>query len=246
MNLSNNKVLITGGGSGIGLEMAKRFLAAKSEVTVTGRSEAKLKAACDANPGMNYAVCDITNDDHLKALASDIEAKGGVNVLVNCAGIFNEVNYRDESASLEEQMQEVDIDFAGPIRTTHHFLPILKKQKNAALVNVSSGLAFVPISVAPVYCATKAGIHSWTRSLRNQIESQVKVFELMPPLTKTPMIKDEWDKFKPIPVAALVDGFAKGFEKNKYEICVGQSKQLRMMSKRAPKFIFKALNKSFS
>ena len=246
MKLSKNKVLITGGGSGIGLEMAKRFLAHKSEVTITGRNETRLKNACEANPGLNYTVCDVTNSEQIDALVSSLETKGGINVLVNCAGIFNETNYRDGSATLEEQMKEVEIDFSGPIRVAHHFLPMLKKQSNSALVNVSSGLAFVPLSVAPVYCATKAGIHSWTQSLRYQIGNEVKIFELMPPLTKTPMIKAEWDKFKPLSVSKLIDGFEAGFKKDKLEIVVGQSKSLRMMSKKAPKFIFKQLNKSFS
>lgn len=247
MKLSNNKVIITGGGSGIGLTMAKSFLKEGSKVIITGRNEEKLKKACAENAGLEYFVCDIVNDEQIKALVKKCEAEGEINVLVNNAGVFTEMNYRDDSLTLDEQLKEIDIDFAGPIKMTHYFLPMLKKQKEAALVNVSSGLAFVPLTLTPIYCATKAGLHSWSRSLRFQLsKSTVKVFELLPPLTDTDLISEEFKKFNPISTDKLIEGFMKDFSANNYEIKVGQSKQLKMMSRLAPSFIFKKLNETFS
>ena len=128
----------------------------------------------------------------------------------------------------------------------NHFLPALKAKSESAIVNVSSGLAFVALAQAPVYCATKAGLHSWTQSLRYQLkETSVKVFELMPPLVETEMVAD----FKGQPMMApekLAADFVKGLKNDDYEITPGQSSQLKFMSRLAPGFIFKMLNKQMS
>lgn len=246
MNLSSNKVLITGGGSGIGLEMAKLFLSKGSDVIITGRNEAKLQKACESNPGLAYHVSDVTQQGDIDSLLARIKSEGGINILVNNAGVFNEVSYLDDSASVEGQLKEIDINLNGPIRMVNSFLPVLEGSKNPAIINVSSGLAFVPISVAPVYCATKAALHSWTQSLRFQMEKKsVKVFELMPPLVATEMT-EQYKKFNPISTEKLMAGFEKDFSKDRLEITVGQSNGLKKMSRYAPKFIFKQLNKTFS
>lgn len=255
MNLSGNTILITGGGSGIGLSIAQALAKHKNKIIITGRNEEKLKKACATNKNFHYIVCDVSNNEQIEAAVAKCGTEhGGINVLINNAGIFNLMNYNggDPMPSIEHQLQEVDIDFNGPIRMVHYFLPQLRAQKKtSAIVNVSSGLAFVPLSSAPIYCATKAGIHSWTRSLRFQLaKTNVKVFELCPPLVDTPMVDDfkgpQFKDFKMMQPDALANAFVKGFQKDNYEIAAGQAKQLRFMGRWASNFIFKAINKAFN
>jgi len=129
---------------------------------------------------------------------------------VNNAGVFEQFDYSKSNQSFEMQEREIDIDFTGPIRMVHHFLPMMKSRKESAIVNVSSGLAFVPLTLAPIYSASKAGLHAWTRSFRYQMaNTSVKVFELMPPLVDTEMVESIKDQkmMKPADIAnALVKG----------------------------------------
>ena len=131
------------------------------------------------------------------------------------------------------------------------FLPLLQHNNNPAIVNVSSGLAFVPLPVTPVYCSTKAAIHSYTLSLRAQLRNTaIKVFELAPPLTETGMLggfDEEHIKGVPImPVEKMVAAFLKDFAKDNYEIRIGVANQLWFMSRFFPKFIFAQLSKSIN
>ncbi|MFT5820833.1 MAG: putative oxidoreductase [Crocinitomix sp.] len=246
MNLGNNKVLITGGGSGIGLALAKLFTDAGSEVLITGRNEAKLIKACEGVERLSYHVADVTKQEDIESLKARIKGVGGLNLLINNAGVFIHKDYSKDILNTEELVREIDINYGGPVRMVDAFLPILSESKNPAIVNVSSGLAFVPLTAAPVYCGTKAALHSWTQSLRFQLSTKnIKVFELMPPLVATEMTK-QYKEFKPISTDEFVTGFKKAFEKDTLEIVVGQSKGLRMMSRMAPKFIFKQLNKTFA
>jgi uncharacterized oxidoreductase len=129
------------------------------------------------------------------------------------------------------------------------FLPLLKGKNNSAIVNVTSGLAFVPLPISPVYCASKAALHSYTLSLREQLRNTaIKVFELAPPATDTELLADfneeEMKGTKIMSVQAMVADFIKSFSNNKYEICPGQSSQLRFMSRYFPGFILKQMSKT--
>ena len=246
MEAQNKKVLVTGGGSGIGLAISKALVAKGATVTICGRSASKLAKAQELNPELRTAVCDVTSDEAIQNLMKELEGSGGIDILINNAGVFESVNYANETVSISKQEREVAIDFMGPIRMVNHFLPMLRARSESAIVNVSSGLAFVPFVLAPVYSGTKAGLHAWTRSLRYQLEeTNIKVFELMPPLVKTDMVSSLGEQ-KTMDPDVLADSFLSGFKKNQYEITPGQSSQLRMMSRVAPGFIFKALNKQFS
>lgn len=243
MKPEDKTVLITGGGSGIGLALAKAYLAEGSRVIIVGRNLEKLQLAAAENPGLEVAQCDIASSDQVTALVERSEREfGGIDVLVNNAGVFNLFDIPAGELPLEEQLAEVDIDFGGPIRMVYHFLPGLLDRPESAIVNVSSGLAYVPFSAAPVYSATKAATHSWTRSLRRQLAgTNVTVFELMPPVVDTEMANDlDLPKMAPDKLAAK---FMKGFAKNRLEIAPGQSRALRAMSRIAPRFIFKMLNR---
>ena len=249
MKFNNQKVLITGGSSGIGLALAKKCMENDNTVIITGRNLSKLQAVQNDFPKIQIFQSDVTDDTEVRMLADDIDKKfGGIDILINNAGIMNLVNAGNESNDLKKQMQELEINFNSPIRVLHYFLPQLKKSKNAILVNVSSGLAYVPFAQAPTYSGTKSALHFWTKGIRPQLKlHHIKVVELLPPVVDTPLAHGadiaEDDNLKPMPPEKLADIFWKDFINGKEEITPGISKQLKLMSRLAPKFIFKQLNK---
>lgn len=249
MKHSNKKVLITGGSSGIGLAIAKKFLDNNNIVIITGRNLAKLEKVKAEYPKLHIFQSDVTVDAEVRILTDIIKQEfGGIDVLINNAGIMLLLETANESNDLTKQFAEIDINFNSPIRLVHYFLPQLKKSKEAVIINVSSGLAYVPFSQAPVYSATKAALHFWTKSIRLQLKPyNIKVLELLPPVVDTPLahsadIADD-DNLKPMPPEKLADLFWKAYIKGKEEITPGVSKQLKLLSKFAPSFIFKQLNK---
>jgi uncharacterized oxidoreductase len=249
MKQSKQTVIITGGSSGIGLALAKKFMENDNTVMITGRNLQKLEAVQRDFPQIHIFQSDVNDDADVQKLADDIQEKfGGIDILINNAGIMNLVDTGNESNDLQKQMQEIEINYNSPIRLLHHFLPQLKNSKNAVLVNVSSGLAYVPFSQAPVYSGTKSALHFWTLGIRPQLKPHgIKVIELLPPVVDTPLAHGadiaEDDNLKPMPPEKLADIFWNGFIKGKEEITPGISSQLKLMSRLAPKFIFNQLNK---
>jgi len=249
MKQSNQIVLITGGASGIGLALAKKFLENDNTVIITGRNLSKLEKVKQDNPKIHFYQSDVTDDAEVRMLADDIQQKfDGLDILINNAGIMNMVDTGNESNDLQKQMQEIEINYNSPIRVLHYFLPLLKKSKNAVLVNVSSGLAYVPFAQAPVYSGTKSALHFWTLGIRPQLKPYgIKVIELLPPVVDTPLAHGadiaEDDNLKPMPPEKLANLFWKGYSKGAEEITPGISSALKIMSRLAPKFIFKQLNK---
>lgn len=247
MQLKNKIALVTGGGSGIGLAISKALLKEGTRVIICGRNTSKLELAKKQNPELNIEKCDITNSSDIKQLVESVTEKyGGIDILINNAGMFAQVDYTQTIESFDMQEHEINVDFTSPLRMIHHFLSLLKSRKEAAVVNVSSGLAYVPLALAPVYCASKAAVHSWTQSFRHQMaNTNVKVFELLPPLVETEMVEDFKDQ-KMMNADDLARDFIKGLLTDKFEITPGQSGQMKMMSRFMPAFIFKAINKQFS
>ena len=249
MKQSNQKVLITGGGSGIGLALAQKFIEQEYTVIITGRNLSKLKKAKQENPKINFYQSDVTNDTAVRILVDDIQEKfDGIDILINNAGVMNLADAGNESNDLQKQMQEIDINYNSPIRLLHYFLPQLKKSKHAVLINVSSGLAYVPFAQAAVYSGTKSALHFWTKSIRLHLKPHnIKVVELLPPVVDTPLAHGadiaENDNLKPMSPEKLADIFWKEFTNGKEEITPGISKQLKLMGRLAPKFIFNQLNK---
>jgi uncharacterized oxidoreductase len=173
-----------------------------------------------------------------------------LNVVINNAGIMRMLSMNGKNG-LQDIGQEIEINLLGPVRMVEQFLPYLKTKQDAAIVNVSSGLAFLPLASAPIYCATKAGIHSYTQSLRVQLQgTSVKVFELAPPGTSTPLMDNFGsDAFNSssrgvMKVNKMVSVAMKGLESDKYEIRPGTSNVLNLMSRLAPKFMLGQLSKS--
>ena len=248
MDLKGRTILITGGTSGIGLEMTRKLLARGNVVIVTGRSAEGLEALKRDLPGVHGIRSDVSDADGIRALYAEVtERFPKLDTLINNAGIMRKLKLAD-GRSLEDVTREVDIDLTGPIRMVQHFLPHLKRQVDALIVNVSSGLAFVPFPVSPVYSAAKAGLHAYTRCLRVQLEgSTVKVVELAPPLTETPLFQNEFARDmkgqKGMPVDKLVRYALAGIEGGKAEIRPGQSNILKIASRVAPGFMFRQLSK---
>ena len=246
MKLDQKTALVTGGGSGIGLAISKALLDEGVHVIICGRNKSKLEKAKQQNPKLEIEECDVTNTDQIKNLVKALQEKhGGIDILINNAGLFENIDYTKEIDSFANQEYEIDVDFTSPLRMVHYFLPMLKDRKESAVVNVTSGLAYVPLTLAPIYCASKAALHAWTRSFRYQMaNSNIKVFELMPPLVETEMVAD-FKGQKMMQPDKLAKDFIKGILSDTFEMTPEQASQLRMMSRLAPNFIFKMLNKQF-
>lgn len=249
MQLLKNTILITGGASGIGFELAKQLGELGNTIIITGRDQSKLDRAKKELPQIHAIQSDVTDSKAISSLFSTVIQKfPDLNILINNAGIMRTINLNNPEGSLEDVTQEIETNLNGPIRMVKQFLPYLKKKDVAAIINVSSGLAFVPLPISPVYCATKAGLHSFTLSLRVQLKNtNVKVFELAPPATQTELLGDSFSEdMKGITVMGvqqMVAAAVKGMRNDQWEICPGQSMQLKWMNRIAPQFILNQLSK---
>ena len=249
MHLTNHTILITGGSTGIGLELAKQLLQKGNTILITGRDQGKLDRAKKLLPQIHTFQSDVSNPEAISALFKKVtEQFPALNILINNAGIMRTINLHDQEGSLTDLTQEIETNLNGPIRMAKQFLPHLKRQKSAAILNVTSGLAFVPLPVSPVYCATKAGLHSFTESLRVQLKhTNVEVFELAPPATHTDLLGDfnpeDMKGVSVMKVDRMVAAAIKGMESDHPEIRPGQSNQLKLMSRIAPQFILKQMSK---
>lgn len=188
MNISGNTILITGGTSGIGRALAEALHKQGNQLIVTGRRKALLDEVTRANPGMKAAVLDVQDAAAVERFATTApQDYPGLNVLINNAGIMVPENLNQPDLSIVSSTIETNL--LAPIRLTLALLPALKRQPHAAVMNVSSGLAFVPMAPTPTYCATKAAIHSWTQSLRYQMRgTNLQVMELIPPYVQTDLM----------------------------------------------------------
>jgi uncharacterized oxidoreductase len=186
MNLTGNTILITGGGSGIGRGLAQELHALGNLVVIAGRRRQTLEETTAANPGMKSLTLDIEDPAAIRAFAAQVATEfPALNVLINNAGIMRAEDLLEQK-DLTDAEATVTTNLLGPIRLTAALLPHLQKQSRAAIVNVSSGLAFLPLALTPTYCATKAAIHSYTESLRYQLRATpIEVIELIPPYVAT-------------------------------------------------------------
>ncbi len=249
MLLSKQTILITGGASGIGLELTRQLSQLGNTVIITGRNQLKLDAAKKMLPGIHTIQSDVSQPQEISALFTQVTKDfPALNVLINNAGIMRTINLHETSGDLKELTQEIETNLNGPIRMTKQFLAHLKTKPNAAIINVSSGLAFVPLPISPVYCATKAALHSFTLSLRVQLKNtNVKVFELAPPATQTELLGDfnsaDMKGVRVMKVDAMVTAAINGLKNDQYEIRPGQANQLKFMSRLAPQFILAQMSK---
>jgi uncharacterized oxidoreductase len=242
MKMSKNTVLITGGTSGIGHALAALFLKRGNTVLITGRKEENLAIARQSLPGVHTYRSDVSDPAAIRQLYADVaHAFPDINILINNAGIGLKRNLNDTTVPLEDLNREIETNLTGPIQMIQQFLPLLKCQQTAAIVNVSSGLAFVPLAVKPIYCATKSAMHSYTQSLRVQLKnSSVKVIELAPPAVKTNFNKgqEELNSSSAMDVNKFAQESMRGLEKGRQEILPGLSRMARLIGRLAPHAVF--------
>jgi uncharacterized oxidoreductase len=188
MKTSGNTILITGGGTGIGRALAQALHALDNKVIIAGRRKEALDATTAANPGMASITLDVEDPAAIRAFAARVTAEHpALNVLINNAGIMRPEDLKQGNLADAEAM--ITTNLLGPIRLIAALLPSLQKQPSSTIINVSSGLAFVPLALTPTYSATKAAIHSYTQSLRHQLkDTSTEVIELIPPGVQTDLM----------------------------------------------------------
>jgi uncharacterized oxidoreductase len=187
MNTTGNTILITGGGSGNGRGLAEAFHTLGNQVIIAGRRKQLLDDTVAANPGMSSAVLDIENAFSIRAFAAQLITNfPTLNTVIQSAGIMRFENLLAQPEDLIDSEAIITTNLLGPIRLTAALLPHLEKQPHAAIVTVTSILAFLPLAIAPTYNATKAAIHSYTESLRHQLKpTKIQVLEIIPPYVQT-------------------------------------------------------------
>lgn len=249
MNISGNTILITGGGSGIGRGLAEALHKLGNQVVIVGRRQSALDETTAANPGMKSLPLDIENPVSIKTLAKEAAAFPALNVLVNNAGIMRAENLNAEAIDVKASESIIATNLMGPIRLTAALLPLLKKQPSATIINVSSGLAFVPLTLTPTYCATKAAIHSYTQSLRYQLRATpVEVLELIPPYVATDLMGGAEDP-RAMPLADFINETMVILKQQPTpaEICVERVKPLRFAADEGRyTAVFQGLNAALS
>ena len=205
MQLTGNTILITGGGSGIGEALAQRLHDRGNTVVVAGRRQDALDRAIAGRPNMHALVLDVDSAAGVADFAERLlAAHPAVNVLVNNAGIMRS-EVLDHARDLTDAEDTITTNLLGPIRLTNALVEHLSAQPDAAIVNVTSGLAFVPLTTSPTYCATKAAIHSYTVSLREVLKGKVEVIELAPPGVQTTLTPGQESRPGYLPLADFAD-----------------------------------------
>ena len=248
MKLRQRTILITGGTSGIGFELARQLLARGNTVIVTGRDAQRLADAQRRLPGLHGVVSDVADPGAIAALHAEVTTRfPALDVLVNNAGIMRNLDLARPHA-LADVTREIDVNLRGPLQMVQQFLPQLHARGEAAIVNVSSGLAFVPLAISPVYSAAKSALHAYTRALRVQLaDSGVRVFEIAPPPVETRLMRTEFEAelkgSKGMSVEALASQAIAGIERGRDEIRPGLANVLKAMSRIAPEFMFRQMNR---
>ena len=223
MKMNGNTVLITGGATGIGLALAESFLKHGNEVIICGRRKKKLIEVQNMHPNLHIIECDVSDEDGRNSLFKYVtENFKDINILVNNAGIQRAIGFKDSIQGLEGE-NEIKINFESPIYLSALFIPILESKEESAIINISSGLAITPLAAFPVYCATKAGIHIFTKCLRSQLtHTSIKVFEVLPPIVISELNMEYREKIGTSNVGIKADKCAaaiiEGLEKDNFEI----------------------------
>jgi len=231
MNVSAHTILITGASSGIGLGLAEKFLELNNQVIICGRREERLRKIKEKYPAMETRTCDMADPAARQSLFDwTIKNFPSIDVLVNNAGVQLSVNLK-EPVDLDRLRAELEVNFVAPVHFTSLFTPHLAKAGEPAIINISSGLAFAPLAFMPIYCASKAAIHSYSLSLRRQLrDTTVKVFEIVPPSVDTELGHErranKTQTHGGISVREFVDEAIESLKKDELESAIGQAKGL--------------------
>jgi uncharacterized oxidoreductase len=242
MDLSGNTVLITGGGSGIGLALAERFVSAGSDVIICGRRADVLDRAKGSRARVHTRVCDVSQaNERIELAAWATREFPALNILVNNAGIQRRLALAEDepwSATHEELAANLE----APIHLSRLFIPHLRERPRPSIINVTSGLAFAPLAATPVYCASKAALHSFTLSLRRQLaDTPIRVVEILPPAVDTDLGGPGLHTFG-IPIAELMDGVIPRLEQGELEIAHGFAAQSSQASRGELDAMFDRMN----
>ena len=234
MNLKDNKILITGATSGIGYAMTHKFLELNNEVIAVGRNKEALEKIQQQFSNVHTFYCDLSRSESLNDLVSYISTHhANLNILINNAGIQYNYSFFEDSRAYTKAEHEIRVNLLAPLELIAGLSPIIQKNTNSAIVNISSGLGLVPKMSAPVYCGTKAAIHIFSQALRHQAAVfGLKIFEIIPSLVDTPMTLGRGkDKISP---EQLVDEFIRAFKQNRYEVNIGKIKLLTFINRISP------------
>ena len=243
MNFGNNTALITGGASGIGLSLASHFVQKGSTVIICGRNKNRLEEAKVKHPQITTYVCDVANSDDRISMFIWISSQfPNLNILVNNAGIQRRGLQLMQQQSWETLNEEITINLEAPIHLSMLFIPQLIKQENPAIINVTSGLAFVPLSIAPIYSATKAALHSFTLSLRQQlIDTPISVIEIIPPAVNTDLGGKGLHTFG-VDVNEFTNAIVEQLESGQIEVSYGSATESSHASREQLDLLFDRLN----
>jgi uncharacterized oxidoreductase len=242
MQLSSNTVLITGGATGIGLALAERFLKAGNQVILCGRREDKLREAKAKHPEFMIRVCDVGSEADRTALSQwAMKEFPYLNVLLNNAGIQRRIQF-PAAEDWNITRQEIAINLEAPVHLASLFIPHLLKQARPAIINVTSGLSFVPLANVPIYCATKAALHSFTMSLRHQLaKTAIQVIEVAPPAVNTDLGGPGLHTFG-VPLDEFADAAMKRLATDELEIAYGFAQKSSRASREELDAMFVQMN----
>jgi uncharacterized oxidoreductase len=233
MKTTGNTVLITGGATGIGFSLAQAFSEAGNRVIICGRREEKLREAKAKLPDLEVIICDVAKPERRRVLRDWTTATfPDLNMIVNNAGIQRQIDLRQGLAGLVGGENEITVNLEAPIYLSALFIPHLLKKPEAAIVNITSGLAFTPLSAVPVYCATKAALHSFSLSLRHQLAgTAIKVFEVAPPIVNTDLDQgareERGQEDRGIAPQEVAKETLQGLRDDRFEIVIGLADNLR-------------------
>ncbi|MDD5045099.1 MAG: SDR family NAD(P)-dependent oxidoreductase [Candidatus Omnitrophica bacterium] len=250
MKTSGNTILITGGATGIGFGLAEAFINAGNRVLICGRRQAKLEEARVKLPDLQIFQCDVTSKDGRESLYNWVKNQHpGLNILVNNAGVSGLIDFKKGVPEAFKSEDEIETNLKAPVLLSGYFIPLLLAKPDAAIINISSGLAFIPLVSSPLYGATKAGLHSFSLALRFQLkDTNIKVFELMPPICDTDLGKDDSDDaprpsyLKGIPPSEFAKDALTAIANDQYEFASGEAKQLKDGSQRNFEETFQSTN----
>lgn len=243
MEISNNTILITGGSSGLGLEMCRQFIKKGNKVIACARSFEKLQEVKILLPDLVIYKCDISQESECVDFVEWLRINHAeVNILINNAAIANKIDFIKDHFSIEKMNDEFSVNLHAPIRLIKLLYPLLIQNQNSKVINITTGLVYVPRVIYPFYNAAKAGLHSFTQVLRNQLrEEKIKIVEVLFPAVDTP-----WHKGNPPKIAITaekaVSEMLERISENKTEIRIGKVKLLYFLFRISPRLAFRKIN----
>jgi uncharacterized oxidoreductase len=243
MKLRNRTILITGGSSGIGLQLAKALITQQNTVIICGRSESKLNEAKSQLPGVEIVSCDIGlaagREQLIKILKDRFPA---CSVLINNAAIVHKTNFLSDDAMIEKTEAEVRTNLIAPIVLSKLFLHHVQGLSESAIINITTGLVYAPRAVYPIYNSTKAALHTFTQVLRHQLKKEkTRIIEVMMPVVDTPWHKGEVPSIAISPEKAVTEMILK-IENGGQEIRVGAVSKLYFLFRISPRLAFRVIN----